>query len=74
MAAYKYGSVVIFNGRDREKEVLKLCQEFCTEPTKQHYTEGDHSRPLCISQTHTCMAAPASATVSAGPAVPMLKP
>lgn len=40
MAAYKYGSVVIFNGREREKEVLKLCQEFCTEPTKQNYTEG----------------------------------
>ncbi|KAL3138013.1 hypothetical protein ABBQ38_005249 [Trebouxia sp. C0009 RCD-2024] len=39
VAAYKYGSVVIFNGREREKEVLKLCQEFCTEPTKQNYTE-----------------------------------
>lgn len=44
MAAYKYGSVVIFNGREREKEVLKLCQEFCTEPTKQNYTEGK----MCI--------------------------
>lgn len=41
VAAYKYGSVVIFNGREREKEVLKLCQEFCTEPTKQNYTEGE---------------------------------
>lgn len=40
VAAYKYGSVVVFNGRDKDREVLKLCQEFCTEPTKQNYTEG----------------------------------
>lgn len=40
VAAYKYGSVVVFNGRDKDREVLKLCQEFCTEQTKQNYTEG----------------------------------
>lgn len=49
VAAYKYGSVVIFNGRDREKEVLKLCQEFCTEPTKQHYTE---EFPIIVQPDH----------------------
>lgn len=52
VAAYKYGSVVIFNGREREKEVLKLCQEFCTEPTKQNYTEGAavplHGKLTCL--------------------------
>ncbi|KAL0029999.1 hypothetical protein WJX77_012470 [Trebouxia sp. C0004] len=49
VAAYKYGSVVIFNGREREKEVLKLCQEFCTEPTKQNYTE---EFPIIIQPDH----------------------
>jgi len=50
VAAYKYGSVVIFNGREREKEVLKLCQEFCTEPTKQNYTEGEQG--VVLSAVH----------------------
>lgn len=49
VAAYKYGSVVIFNGREREQEVLKLCQEFCTEPTKQNYTE---EFPIIIQPSH----------------------
>lgn len=47
VAAYKYGSVVIFNGGNKEQEVLKLCREFCSEPTKQNYSEG-------LSLLHCC--------------------
>ena len=62
VAAYKYGSVVIFNGREREQEVLKLCQEFCTEPTKQNYTEGKYTpentdQLSCSSYVQFCKAA-----------------
>ena len=53
VAAYKYGSVVIFNGREREQEVLKLCQECCSEPTKQNYTEGKACVPG-IFLLHLC--------------------